>query len=290
MWIFYALLSAVLVAGRRPLEKKVMNELHPFTYGFLVQCVSLPVLATIAVLSGKLVNPLHLGAQYWLPLVVIAIVFPPLNTFLYTYAIKKGELSKVLPIQSLWPVFALLLAWVTLNETPTAVASLGLLVTVLGIYALGLKGKRLHNPLQPFREDSSSLAMLASMFLITGVGVLEKIAVQASNPMFYSLSSSIGAVITLAIAMRVTNQKITVSMRSIAKQISLIGLLHSTSYVSYILAIASGPIAYVSALRGTNILIGSLLGIALFNEKFTKAKKISYALIIVGTLCLVFGS
>lgn len=54
MWILWALISAILVASRRPFEKKMMNNVHHFTYGFLVQCVSLPILAAIVVLNGVL--------------------------------------------------------------------------------------------------------------------------------------------------------------------------------------------------------------------------------------------
>lgn len=289
MWIFWALLSAVLVAGRRPFEKKVIAELHHFTYGFLVQCVSLPVLAAIAILSGKLLNPISLGFRYWGPLIAVSIVFYPLNTFLYKHALKDGELSKVLPLHSLWPVFSLLLAWLTLGEVPNIIASGGVLLTVLGIYALGLKGRRLHHPLQPFREDSSSRAMLASVLLIAVVGILEKVAVQASNPLFYSFSSSIAALVTLSVAMRISKQRINANVRPLLKQIGAIGSLHGTSYASYLLAIAAGPIAYVSALRGTNILIGSMLGILLFGEQLTKPKVVSLLLIVTGALCLTFG-
>lgn len=290
MWIFWALTSASLVASRRLFEKQVITEIPHFTYGFLVQCVSLPILALIVMVSGKLLNPLSLGAGYWIPLLLISIVFPPLNTYLYTHAIKEGEFSKVLPIQSLWPVFALLIAWLTLGEVPSLIATCGIVLTVLGIYALGLKGKRLHHPLQPFREHSSSRAMLASVVLVSCVGVLEKIAVQASNPLFYSLSSCIGAVLALRIAMYVSKQKITPAVRPLAKQLVGIGALYGTAYVTYLLAIASGPIAYVSALRGTNILIGSVLGILMFGEKLTKPKIISFLLIIAGALFLTFGS
>ena len=290
MWVFWALLSAILVASRRPFEKKVINQLHHFTYGFLVQCVSLPILATIVIINGKLLNPLILGTRFWVPLIIISIGFPPLNTYLYKHAIKNGELSKVLPIQSLWPVLTLLLAWITLGEKPSIIASGGVLLTVLGIYALGLKGKRLHHPLQPFREDSSSRAMLASVLLITAVGIFEKIAVKESNPLFYSLSSSIGALLTLSVAMRISKQRITASMRPFAKKLCLIGSLQSTTYATYLLAIASGPIAYVSALRGTNILFGSILGVLIFKDKLTKSNVISFALIIAGAIGLALGT
>lgn len=289
MWIIWALFSAILVATRRPFEKKLIGQLHNFTYGFLVQCISIPILLAIVLFSNRMLNPFDLGTAFWLPILIVSVGFYPLNTFLYKHAIKDGELSKVLPLQSLWPVFALLLAWLTLGEVPGAVASAGVMLTVLGIYALGLKGRRLHHPLQPFREDRSSSAMLAGVLLVSLVSILDKVAIQASDPMFYSLASTTGAALTLFVAMCISKQKVTVGLRPLAKQLGVVGALQSTTYVTYLLAVASGPIAYVSALRSTNILMASLIGIVILREKLTKPKIASLALIIAGAVLLTFG-
>lgn len=290
MWIFWALISAIFAATRRPFEKKIINDLHHFTFSFLVQCASLPILAGIVIINRKLLNPFSLGAEFWVPTLIVSVGFYPLSAFLYKHAIKDGELSKVLPLQSLAPVFALLLAWATISEVPGIIASLGVALTVLGIYALGLKGKRLHHPLQPFREEASSRAMLGVVVLVAFVSILDKLAIQASNPLFYSLISTIGAMVTLFIAMIISKQKITAALKPFAKQISLIGALQGASYATYLLAITTGPIAYVSALRSTNILMGAMLGILLFKEKLTNPKIISFVLIILGALLLTFGS
>lgn len=290
MWIFWALLSAILVACRRPFEKKIMGNVHHFTYGFLVQCVALPILLAITVVNNGLLDPFRLGTSFWIPVLLVSVGYQPLNIFLYKHAIKDGELSKVLPLQSLSPVFALLLAWLTLGEAPGFVAAVGVVLTVLGIYSLGLKGKRLHHPLLPFREDKSSRAMLAIVLLVTIVSILDKIAIQASNPLFYSLVSSFGAVLTLFAAMRISKQKITSELRLFARQMGTIGILQGGTYTTYLLAIASGPVAYASGLRSTNILIGSVLGILLFKEKLTKPKLVSFLLIIAGAIFLAFGA
>lgn len=290
MWIFWALLSAVLVASRRPIEKKVIRELHHFTYGFLVQCVSLPILLVIVILSGNLLNPLELSVGFWLPVLAVSMGYYPLNSYLYKHAVKDGELSNVLPLQSLWPVFGLLLAWLTLGEVPGLLATAGVLATVLGVYALGLKGKKLHHPLQPFKEDASSRAMLASVLLVTVVSILDKAAIRGSNPLFYSLATSTGALVTLSVAMRMSKLKITTSLKPVMGRMGIIGTLQGTTYITYLLAVAAGPIAYVSALRSTNILLGSILGLIIFKEKLTLAKAIAFLLIIVGAVLLACGS
>src|SRR5581483_127148 len=99
MWIFWALLSAILAASRRTVEKKIISDLHHFTYGFLVQCISLPILLAIVLISGKLLNPFNVGVNFWVPVLLVSVGYYPLYAFLYKHAISGGELSKVLPLQ-----------------------------------------------------------------------------------------------------------------------------------------------------------------------------------------------
>jgi uncharacterized membrane protein len=286
MWIFWALLSAILVASRRPFEKRIISKLHHFTYGFLVQVLSVVPITIVTVLSHKLLNPIQLSAQFWLPLFVISFGFYPLNIFLYKQAIGHGELSKVLPLQSLWPVFSLVLAWITIKEVPSTLEIAAVMLTVVGVYSLGLKGRQLHHPLKPFREDKSSRAMVAGVALIACTSILEKVAIRASNPLFFSLTSACGASIALFLAARVTKQKVIIRSKPILKRVSLISALQSMTYITYLLAITTGPIARVSALRSTNILMGSMLGILLFKERLTKPKILSYVLIVAGAILL----
>lgn len=289
MWIFWALLSALLAASRRPLEKKIINEFHHFTYGFLIQCASLPVLAAITVATGNTRNPLELGLKFWLPVFTVSIGIYPLYVYLYKQAIKNSELSKVLPLQSLGPVFSLLLAWLIIREVPSIIASIGIILTVMGVYALGLKGKRLHHPLRPFKEDGGSRSMLCLVLLLSICSILDKIAVQVSNPLFYSFTVTLGAIFTSFIAMHMARQKVTANIRQFVKPLNIIGNLQSATATAYLFAIAVGPIAYVSALRSTNILMGSVLGLLLFKEKLTKPKIISALLIVIGAVLLMFG-
>ncbi len=290
MWIFWALSSALFAASRRPLEKKLVNQLHHFTYGFIVQLLSLPIITVALLLNGKFLNPLHLGVSFWLPLLIVGLVFYPLNSFLYLQAVKRGDLSKVLPIQSLWPVFALIAAWLTLGEIPTIVASTGVMFTVVGVYALGLKGRRLHHPLQPFREDKSSLYMLLGVILVTCISLLEKGAVKASSALFYSFASTVCAIFAFFAAMYVTKGSRLSDTKPALKHLGIVGSLHGATYSSYLIAISVGPIAYVSALRGSNVLMGALIGIVLLKEKLTKAKIVSFVFIAVGAVLLATGS
>lgn len=290
MWILWALLSALFAATRRTQEKQLTVQLNHFTIAFVVQLLSMPVVLLALILHGGFINPVHLGLNFWPPLGVVCIGFYPLNAFLYLQAIKHSELSRVLPLQSLWPVFSLLPAWLTLHEVPSLISTLGILLTVAGVYVLGMKSKVLHHPLRPFREEKGSRYMIFSVILVTLAGVLDKIAINASNATYYSFTSTIGAVIILYVTLCLYKINELKKLKPMIKNLGIIGSLQGSSYTTYLIAISAGPIAYVAAIRSTNVLVGSLLGIIVLNEKLTIYKKVSFALILLGGILLALGS
>lgn len=289
MWIILALFSALFAATRRTSEKQLTHRLHYFSIALATQLLSLPIIFVVLIIHGRIQNPFSLGLDFWVPLIIVSIGFYPLNAFLYLKAIKESELSSVLPIQSLWPVLTLLPAWLILREVPNVVATIGIVLTVLGVYALGLKGRSLHHPLQPFRESRGSLYMLLAVILVTIAGVLDKIAIQASNAAYYSFVSTIGAVIVLSVVWQLSDANDFHVIKKNVKELSVIGSLQGASYTAYLVALSLGPIAYVSSIRSSNILLGSLLGIFLLKEKLTIAKAISFLLILLGGIMLALN-
>lgn len=290
MWILWALLSALFAATRRTQEKQLTHHLNHFTIAFAMQLLSLPVIFLALILHGGFLNPLHLGLNFWLPLVIVCIGFYPLHAFLYLQAVKHDELSKVLPIQSLWPVFSLIPAWLTLGEIPTIISTVGILLTVLGVYVLGMKKNVLHHPLQPFREEKSSRYMIFAVMLVTIAGVLDKIAINASNAVYYSFVSTVGAVLVLFVTLYIYKINELSMLKNNLKNLGLIGTLQGSTYTTYLLAISAGPIAYAAAIRSSNVLIGSILGILILKEKLTVYKAVSFVLILVGGALLALGS
>jgi drug/metabolite transporter (DMT)-like permease len=74
------------------------------------------------------------------------------------------------------------------------------------------------------------------------------------------------------------------------KSLAITGTLFGLSYGAYILALSTGPLAYVTALRSSSaLLIGSLIGFRLLKEAFTKPKAIALLLILAGSALLALG-
>ena len=287
MWFLYALASALFASVRRTSEKQLSHKLNHFTIGWTVQMAALPVLLVGLLSFGPVFNPFTLGMNFWLPTIITWVGYYPLNQFLYIKAFKHGELSKILPLLSLGPAFSLLLGWLLLSQVPSVLASGSIFVIVKGIYVLNLKGRYLHNPLKIFTADKANLYTLFGLIINAIAGVLDKQAIDASGPMYYSFVSTLGAVVVLFLSARVTGVSEMPQIKQQAKPLLIAGVLFGLSYAAYILALVSGPLAYVMAIRSSSaLLLGSLIGFWFLKESFTKPKFVALILILVGSMLL----
>jgi uncharacterized membrane protein len=289
MWFWFALISAVFGGFRRTSEKRLLQTIDRFTLGWMIQLFSLPLVATILFASGQAINPFQLGAEFWLPLAFAVLIFYPLNTWLFYGSLREGELSKVLPIQALGPAISLLFAFFILHEVPSRNAAIGLAVVVFGLYVLDFKDKKLHNPLAPFMQHRASLYMLGSTVLVSLVVPVEKISIQASNPLMYTAMSTLGAAGILFLIARKYGKRPARYSSKLMWPLTITAAFQGISYLTLVYALSVGPVAYVSAIKSSGILIGAITGIIAFKESVTYTKVISLGLIGCGMLLLAIG-
>ena len=132
--------------------------------------------------------------------------------------------------------------------------------------------------------------MIYGVVQVTAAGVLDKIAVNASNAIYYSFFSTIGAVISIGIVLCLKRINDFDILKKNMREIGVMGSLQGASYTTYLMAIAAGPLAYVTAVRGSNILMGAILGILILKERITFPKIASFILIASGSILLAVGS
>lgn len=105
-------------------------------------------------------------------------------TLFSTYALAKADASLVSPLLAFNPAFTLLIAWLTLSETPGLRQSIGVAVVLLRAYLLDVEEARpgMLAPLRVLlRRLGTALAILASAcWGITTV--LEKLAIEHMFP------------------------------------------------------------------------------------------------------------
>ncbi|HVC35964.1 MAG TPA: EamA family transporter [Candidatus Dormibacteraeota bacterium] len=288
MWFFLALTSAILAGLRRAGEKQLLQQTNQFTLGWLIQAFSLPIMLLAMPFSGAPLNPFLLGPRFWLPILFAMIVFYPLNTLFMGRAMKYGELSKVMPIQSLGPTMSILFGFLILRQTPSLLAILSILVICLGVYVLGMKGTVLHHPLRPFLEERPSLYMLLSTALVAIVVPVDVIAIKASNAATYAIVSTFSAAFILFLAgWRV--HKVALPEHKLLKPILILGTLQGAAYLTVVMSMVGGPVACISAIKSSSVLVGAISGLFLLKERLTMNKMIAFALIAMGLGLLAYS-
>jgi len=286
MWYLLALLSAVFASLRKTSEKQLSHKLNHFTIGWTSQLLSLPIIATALLARGNLFNPFTLGPKFWLPSVAIWLGFYPLNTYFYISSLRLGELSKILPLQSFGPIIGLVLAWIFVNQKPSLMACIGILIVVVGVYALNLKGKYLHNPLKIFTADRANLLTLGSIFVAYIAATLDVVAIKASDPIYFAFVDTIGAVVILYVASLLFGIKEVHKVKGSIKSLGIAGTCLGGTYTAYLIALGLAPLAYVSTLRTSGILVGSVAIGWYLKESITKLKIAALMLIVMGSIIL----
>lgn len=284
IWIILAVLSAVFRSVQRLFEKSLSSKIGPFSLGWITQIFSLPLIVVVFLWDGDFFNPFTLPLSFWLPMGIILVFLFPLQTYAYYRAIKEGDLSEVLPILSLSPVFSIFISWLLLGETPTLLGVLGILMIVAAVYFLRLKSN--DSLLLPFRHllrhKASIFMLFASLTMALG-GSLDKMAINASSAAYYNFANTLGSgIIFFVIALLLQKDNDFSFIRKSIPTLLSFGLIAALSYTLYILALSSNFVAYVSAIRSSNVVIGSVLGILFLREELTKQKLFSLVLIILG--------
>jgi len=276
MWFFYALLSAIFATVRRTNEKVTARSLNHFSIGWLVQGLSLPVICLAMLCWHAALNPWTLGIRFWLPLVIIWVAYYPLNTYLYVHAYRHGEFSKILPLQSLSPLFSAICGYVAFGQQPAGYAVFAMAIIMVSVYVLNMRGRRMHNPLHMFTADRANLYMTIVIAMSAAAGVIDTIAIRASNPVFYSFMSTLGAVPVLFVCARLSQVHEGPAIRKQLRSLVTSGTFFGLSYTTYLLSISTGQLAYASAVRGSSMFMGAAVGILWLKESFTRQKLLAF--------------
>src|SRR3989344_5990398 len=191
MWFIFAFISASISGGKRIYYKHLTNFFGNFSMGFLTLAFSLlPTLILVFILPNE-IDTWALSLRFWIPLSVSLFGIYPIQTYLFYRATREGDVSTVTPVLALLPVFNIVTSLILLNEKPSIIGLVGIILVVSGTYLMLLQKtakKRIATPV---------LMMIGAVFCIALGSTLDKIAIQASNPVFYSFVNTLGATVVL---------------------------------------------------------------------------------------------
>lgn len=283
MWFLLALGTAVFFATQSAFAKRAGRDFHTDVVAWAAFLYAVPVYAVF--LSLREIPEVQPAFWLWMPLSLgTNLVAMPL----FFRALHQGELSVVLPLNTLTPLFALLTEYLLLGDAPGAPAFWGIALIVLGAYLLHAGGIR-RGILTPFRllaRDKGARLMLAVTVIWSISAVADRGAVLASSPAFYTFVFCIAFTATFLPWLLI--RKRPGILKAVTRPLPLIpvGVFGALMGVCQMSALDLALATMVISIKRLAGLLGVLMGGILFKEKGLGMRLIAAAAMLAGVVLL----
>jgi len=291
VWFIYSLLSAFFLALTDAFSKKALiTENTPFiawvryTYAVPFLLLTVPFIE-----FPKIDSTFILTCILLVPLEITAIL-------LYVEAIKISPLSMTLPFLSFTPLFLIMTSYLILGELPDKSGFVGILLVASGAYLLNIHTIRygILEPLRAIRRERGSLLMIVVAFIFSITSNLGKIAIQHTNPLFFSVFYIILLSIALLPIMLFKNyrrqsefnNRIKFSNLFKEKNFFIIGICYAIMVISHFKALMLIEVPYMISVKRTSLIFGIILGAIFFRETNIKEKLIGGIIMITGLILI----
>lgn len=283
MWFIYAFLSSVFASFRKVNDKHLSHNVHHLHLAWMMRAAALPITGLLAVVTGHFLPEHSLSLAFWISLTISTCITAPLDTAVYLQSLKHGQLSKTAPLLSLYPAVMLVTGALFLGQIPSIPATIAVLIIISGVYTLNTSRGN-SNMFRNIWSDRGTRFGLFGVCTISIHSTIGSVAILESSPLFYAFWAALAsATVQFIYAQIVAPGKYRhPHIKLIAKNGTIQGIA-STLYFS---AVASGPIAYVTAIRSLSATLSALFGERVFNEGMSRRKITALCLIATGALLL----
>ncbi len=277
-WFVLALISSLTLSMRELVVKKygkdVSSALMSWGLSFFMFLFFLAV--------NVICSNYHKITLPYAKVLILAAMLDSLASVLYLSAIKKGNLSKIIPMLCFIPVVQLFAMPVLVNENLSAIGTAGVLVVVFGSYILNMESwEGISSPIKSMFKDKSVMMMFA-VACIWGVSSgFHKIGIKQTDAVFWGVTE-IGLITLFLFPFAFWKEKKTISVPNLKKTIWP-GVFSTMTVLSYYAAISLGPVAYVSSVRRLGVLFSMVIGVLVLNEK-------TYRLSFAGGVIMISGA
>jgi len=267
------ILAAITHAGWNALAKYV----HDQTLAFLL------INLTVAIMGLGVLACVRLPATAALPFLVGSMTIHVCYNLFLLNSYRFGDLSEVYPIaRGVAPILVSLGALVALGEGLTLPEILGIVIIAAAIASLAQPRER--------RALALSLATgltIAAYSLVDGIGVRHTHDALSYAAALFVLEGSVLAAMLGLWRLR-HGPRETPGLERIALGV-LAGALSFAAYALVLFAQQHAPLALVSALRETSVVIAAGLGALVLKEPFGRRRIVSAGLVALGVAVLLLA-
>lgn len=209
---------------------------------------------------------------------------------LYYRALRKSDISIVMPLVSLSPLFMLVTSRVMLGEVPNRWGYLAIILIVIGAYVLGCSKDRssLTAPLRALWRDAGARTALGVSIIWSVTSNLDKRCVLASDPFTYLLLFGMTMTVLHLPVVFLRDRGRSYRDRSAGGDLILLGALDAAMVTCQMSALIYLPAPYVIAIKRSGLLVGILVGF-LRGEREMKWRISGGILVLIGVVMIVLG-
>ncbi|MEQ8752191.1 MAG: EamA family transporter [Coleofasciculus sp. G1-WW12-02] len=280
-WFVFAILTAIFTSLLDVTSKHGLKTINVYVVSWSLITFTLPLLLPILFFIDIPDLGNHFGVALLVSgsLNVIAII-------LYIKAIKVADLSITVPLITFTPLFLLATSPLIVQEYPTVMDAIGIVLIVAGSYTLKLNEKEqgYFDPFKSlFREKGPKLMLLVA-FIWSITANVDKIGVQNSSPTFWAIAnySFIATAMTPILLYKAYNHLKQIPQNLIP--LIPIGLFHAMALLFQMQAIDMTIVAHVISIKRISVFFSVLLGHFIFHEEGIKERSIGAAIMIVGVV------
>lgn len=134
----YFLLCALTWAGVTVLAQHSSKHIHPVHYSFFISVIA-TISSFIYAYSSPLLSVFTQGLDFWIALIYLAVLGQTVATTIFFMASGKLGSEKTSSFMFLVPIFALLSAWIVLDEPMQMHIIIGGTISLIAVYFINKK-------------------------------------------------------------------------------------------------------------------------------------------------------
>lgn len=283
MWLLYAVGSA-LFAGLTSILAKCGIRKTDSTVATAIRTIVVLIFAWIMVfVVGSQGTLLDIPAKS-LVFLVLSGLATGASWLCYFYALQRGPIDKVVPIDKSSTVMTILLAALLLGESVTLTKGVGVVLIAVGTFLMIEKKGGVQK-----EAGGWMLAAFGSAIFAALTSILGKVGIAAVES---NLGTALrtGVVLVMAWVMVFVQGK-QGQMRTVPRNelgfICLSGLATGASWLCYYKALQLGPASLVAPIDKLSILVTVLFSYLVFHEKLSKKALAGLAVLVAGTLVML---
>lgn len=283
MWLLYAVGSA-LFAGLTSILAKCGIRKTDSTVATAIRTIVVLIFAWIMVfVVGSQGTLLDIPAKSFVFLVLSGLATGA-SWLCYFYALQRGPIDKVVPIDKSSTVMTILLAALLLGESVTLTKGVGVVLIAVGTFLMIEKKGGVQK-----EAGGWMLAAFGSAIFAALTSILGKVGITAVES---NLGTALrtGVVLVMAWVMVFVQGK-QGQMRTVPRNelgfICLSGLATGASWLCYYKALQLGPASLVAPIDKLSILVTVLFSYLVFHEQLSKKALAGLAVLVAGTLVML---